>query len=355
MRSVIRHIAPGLPTGFLLGVLLLAGCASGPGPLTLAPDMGRVWPVPPDPPRVAYLHQIRVPKDAGVRKTFGQRFLAVFTGRQRPAAVEEPIGIYADRDGWMLVADPGLQVVHIYNLKRGTYAQAFELPGGRLASPVGVALDPARGRVFVSDSIRNRIFVYDTRGYYMGRFGDGLLRVSGLAWDAPRERLLAVDTGHHRVVTYDAEGRQQEVIGRRGDAPGEFNFPTHVAVAPDGTFYVSDSLNFRIQAFGADGKPLRTVGHLGGVVGTFSKPKGVAVDDAGRLYVVDGLYDVVQIFDPEGRLLMHFGGAGSGPGGFWLPAGIAVAGNDLFVADTHNGRVQLFRLLAAEPPAPGGA
>lgn len=349
MQTLARHTAWGLA-----GVLLLAGCATTPGPLTLAPDMARVWPVPPDPPRVAYLHQIRVPKDAGVRESLGKRFLAVFTGRARPPAVEEPIGLYADRDGWMLVADPGLQVVHIYNLKRHTYAQASALPGGRLASPVGVAFDPERGWVFVADSIHNAIFVYDTQGYYVGRFGEGLTRVSGLAWDAPRKRLIAVDTGNHRVLMFDAEGRQVSVIGGRGDRPGEFNFPTHVAVAPDGTFYVSDSLNFRIQAFRPDGTPLRTVGRLGGVVGTFSKPKGVAVDDGGRLYVVDGIYDVVQIFDAEGQLLMHFGGAGSGPGGFWLPAGIAVAGNDLFVADTHNGRVQLFRLLAADDAVAGG-
>jgi DNA-binding beta-propeller fold protein YncE len=339
--------------------ILLAACAAGPKPLDLAPDMTRVWPVPPDPPRIAYLHQIRVPADGGVRKSFGARLAAVFTGRERPPAIQEPIGLYADTDGWLLVADPGLQVVHVFNLKRATYAQAFELPGGRLASPVGVALDPERGWIFVADSIENQIFVFDTGGHYVGRFGVGLLRVSGLAWDRERHRLLAADTGHHRVVVYDADGKQAAVFGERGDGAGQFNFPTHVALAPDGTIYVSDALNFRVQAFDPDFKPLRQVGHLGEVVGSFSKPKGVAVDSGGRLYVVDGIYDVVQLFDPEGRLLMFFGGSGSQAGQFWLPAGIAVAGPDIFVADTRNRRVQVFRLLSTgEPPAeapPAGA
>jgi len=322
----------------LVAALLAGGCASAPKRLEMVPDMARVWPVPPDPPRVAYMHQIRTPADAGLRESFGSRLAAVFVGRPPAPAMQEPIGLYADDDGWLLVADPGLQVVHIYNLTRGTYAQAFELPGGRLASPVGVALDPARGWVFVADSIHNQIFVFDTRGYYVGRFGEGLLRVSGLAWDKERHRLLAADTGHHRVVVYDADGHETGAFGERGDGAGRFNFPTGVAVAPGGTIYVTDSLNFRVEVFDPDFKPLRQVGRLGEVVGTFSKPKGVAVDQGGRLYVVDGIYDVVQMFDPEDRLLMFFGGSGSQPGRFWLPAGIAVAGRNIFVADTRNRR-----------------
>jgi DNA-binding beta-propeller fold protein YncE len=345
---------PGICLLAAAAALLLAGCASAPAPLAMAPDMTRVWPVPPDPPRVAYLDEIRVPRDAGVRESLAQRIVGVIAGRKRAPAMEQPLGIYADKDGWLLVADPGLQTVHIYNLVKHTYAQAFEMPGGRLASPVGVAFDPERGWIYVADSILNGIFIYDTRGYFVGTFGEGLKRVSGLAWDAPRKRLLAVDTGHHRVLVYDADGRQTQVIGRHGDGPGEFNYPTHVAVAPDGTFFVTDTLNFRVQEFAADGTPIRSVGHVGQVVGSFSKPKGVALDDQGHLFVVDGIYDVVQLFDVQGDLLMLFGGAGSEPGHFWLPAGIAVAGNEIFVADTQNRRVQLFRLLKADADAPGG-
>lgn len=350
MRRWLRH---GLGVAGL--ALLAAGCATVPAPLEMAPDMSRAWPLPPDPPRIAFVHQIRVPKDAGVREGLGRRLLAALAGRRPAPAMQDPLGVYADADGWLMVADPGLQVVHVYNLVKRTYVQAFELPEGRLASPVGVTFDPARGWIFVSDSILNAIVVYDTRGYYVGRFGEGLKRVSGLAWDAPRNRLLAVDTGNHRVLVFDAEGRQTQVVGRRGEGPGEFNYPTWVTVAGDGTFYVTDTLNFRVQAFAADGTPLRSVGRVGQVVGSFSKPKGVALDGAGHLYVVDGLYDVVQLFNSEGQVLMYFGGAGAEPGHLWLPAGIAIAGDDVFVADTQNRRVQVFRLLGAQPEPAGGA
>ncbi len=348
MSRFWRHMA--------IGLLLLAtvGCAGKQAELSLVPDMDRVWPVPPDIPRIAYMDQMRTPADAGVRDSVLQRIVGLVAGRQEPPKIETPVGIYADASGHVLVADVDLQVVHIFNLSKGTYAQAFNLPdGSRLASPVGVAYDPERGWVFVSDSIKNRIFVYDERGYYVGMFGDGLKRVAGLAWDPLRKRLIAADTGNHRVLIFDADGVQTAQIGRRGQKIGEFNFPTHVAVDGNGDFYVTDSLNFRVQKFAADNTPIAILGGLGRVLGSFSKPKGVAVDPDGRVFVVDGIFDVVQLFDREGRLLMHFGGSGSGPGQFWLPAGIAVAGNNIFVADTRNGRVQIFRLLnTADVPSP---
>ncbi|MDH5528290.1 MAG: 6-bladed beta-propeller [Nitrospirota bacterium] len=338
------------PVAALLMLGMLSACASTPSvPLVLAPDMERVWPLPPDAARVAWLHQVREPADVGVAEP-GRRFFKGLAGKQTPPRIESPVGLYADEDGWLLVADTGLQVVHIFNLKAPSYAQAFQLPEGRLASPVGVTLDREGGRIFVSDSIQNRIFLYRTDGYLIGWMGEGLNRVAGLAWDAQRGHLIAADTGNHRVLVFDRDGVQIKEIGHRGDQPGEFNFPTHVAVDGAGNIYVSDSLNFRVQVFGPEGDLQRGVGRAGQTVGSFSKPKGVAVDKNGTLFVVDGIYDVVQMFDASGQVLMHFGSAGSKPGHFWLPAGIAVAGEDIYVADTQNQRVQLFRML----PAPLG-
>jgi sugar lactone lactonase YvrE len=70
---------------------------------------------------------------------------------------------------------------------------------------------------------------------------------------------------------------------------------------------------------------------------------------------VEGLYDSLVFFDAEGRLLLNVGGPGSGPGEFWLPAGMAFDADRqlLFVADSYNSRVQVFRFLGADS-APDG-
>ncbi|MEO5656528.1 MAG: hypothetical protein ABIO65_01425, partial [Nitrospiria bacterium] len=65
-----------------------------------------------------------------------------------------------------------------------------------------------------------------------------------------------------------------------------------------------------------------------------------------------GLYDTVQIFNQAGELLMNFGSAGTTEGAFWLPTGVAVDRRDrIYVADTYNARVQVFRLISPEPQA----
>ena len=112
-----------------------------------------------------------------------------------------------------------------------------------------------------------------------------------------------------------------------------------------GVFYVTDTMNFRVQTFEPEGTFVGAFGRLGDGAGDFDKPKGVALDSDGHVYVVEGLHDVVQIFDPSGRLLLAFGGSGSGDGELWLPSGIAIANDLVLVADSANGRVQVYEYL----------
>ena len=112
-------------------------------------------------------------------------------------------------------------------------------------------------------------------------------------------------------------------------------------------------MNFRVQVIEPDGRFVRMAGMPGDAPGGLNKPKGVAVDAAGRVMVMEGLYDALQVFDTEGRLLLSVGSPGSEPGEFWLAAGLAYDGaaGRLFVADSYNGRVQVFK-LATEGAVP---
>ena len=74
----------------------------------------------------------------------------------------------------------------------------------------------------------------------------------------------------------------------------------------------------------------------------------MAVDDSGNIYVVDGLFDNIQVFDPDGRLLMVIGSRGAGAGEFWSPGGLCIDGDDVFIADTFNNRIQVLRYLGEE-------
>ena len=63
---------------------------------------------------------------------------------------------------------------------------------------------------------------------------------------------------------------------------------------------------------------------------------------------VDAMFEVVEAFTPDGKLVFAFGTPGEAPGQFRLPSGIlALDDGSLLVADSYNGRVQIFRVLSS--------
>src|SRR5690606_677177 len=96
--------------------------------------------------------------------------------------------------------------------------------------------------------------------------------------------------------------------GTEGTGDGQFAFPSDVAVAPDGTIYVTDSNNARVQYFTADRRFLGTWGRRGDRgEGEFLFPLGVAVAPNGTVYVVDILAARVQFFTPDGTFIDQWG------------------------------------------------
>jgi DNA-binding beta-propeller fold protein YncE len=75
-----------------------------------------------------------------------------------------------------------------------------------------------------------------------------------------------------------------------------------------------------------------------------NQPRDAAVDGRGRIWIADFGNSRLRVFDGKGGFLGGWGGRGSGPHGFNELCGVAIRGEDLFVADTWNGRVQAYKL-----------
>lgn len=333
-----------------LAVILPLGCATHPWTgFSTRIDPGLVWPPPPEPARVAWVTQIRGQEDlfqtAGFWRNVGEMI-----GGKPETGMERPYAVALHPAGGLLVADPGRQRVHFYDWGRRRYVEIGSARKGGLPSPVGVAA-LADGRILVSDSRLGTIESFNADGKWLGPFcAAGVLgRPAGLAASAARGEVCAVDVARHEVRVFDLGGRPLRTLGSHGAGPGQFNYPTHIALDGQGRLVVTDSLNFRVQILNPDGSFVSSFGELGDAPGKFSKPKGVAVDGAGHIIVIEGLFDAMQFFDGQGRLLMSVGASGHGPGEFWLPGGICYDAKErlLFVADSSNKRVQVFRLLDA--------
>lgn len=333
--------------------LALCGCGLSPRSIGEEPARALLWPAPPQPPRIRWVQTISRPEDLGWHASWAARLAGWLAGSAQQDRLVRPTGVAA-ADGMLWVADPGAPALWIYDRAARRMRCAQRAGSARLMSPVAVAAGPARS-VFLADSSLGAVLRYDAAGRLLATItAPQMRRPAGAAYDFARDRLYVADSQAHRIWLFTADGRFVGQIGRRGREPGEFNFPTHLAVDAAGRLYVTDALGFRVQWFEPDGVFGGQFGRQGDASGDFASPKGVAVDGHGHLYVVDALFDAVQLFDRTGRLLLSVGQRGSGPGEFWLPNGICIeAGSRIYVADAYNHRLQVLDYLDADPsPAP---
>lgn len=300
-----------------------------------------VWPKPPAQERIRYLHSIYGPQDWGISRSFVRRLIDSLSGHNNELFIRP--GAVAERAGVLYVADPGAQALWILDAPHDRYIRITQIGEQGLVSPVALALGSG-GKVFVADTGLKQVFLLDRDGALIRTFAtQGLERPAGLAWDEAAQRLFVLDSLRHRIAVFDVTGTLLANLGESGDKNGQFNHPTHLALDPGGALLVTDALNFRIQAIDQKGNFLWKFGHVGNGTGDFAAPKGIAADGAGHVYVVDALFDAVQIFDRQGRLLLSFGERGGGNGQFMLPGGIYISSEDkVYVADAYNKRIQVF-------------
>ncbi len=334
----------------LLAGVLVAGTACSPAPVRVSfdPEVAAdlVWPSPPDAPRIAFLGEFTTPADVGVSKSTWSRIWDLVAGSP-PDTLVQPMAVAATAGGGRIfIADPGTQMVYLFDRTRGRFERLRREDDQPLPSPVGLALGPD-GRLFVTDSQLGGVFTAEPGSTVLRPLAlqEALAQPTGIALDPGSGRLFVAETAAHRVSVFDQSGRLVERIGSRGTGDAEFNFPTYLWLDA-GRLIVADSLNFRIQFFDAQNQFTGSVGSLGSAPGSLPRPKGVAVDSVGHVYVVDALLHDVQVFDRDGALLMAFGAQGEEPGEFWLPSGLWIAPDDtIYVADSRNRRVQVFRYV----------
>jgi DNA-binding beta-propeller fold protein YncE len=326
----------------------LAGCSTAP-PV----EMKRlVWPAPPLPARIEFVRSVFTDEDVGRDTTAKEKVLAFLSGEKPPAnRITEPMGLAVSDDGSRLyVSDYAQLAVFVFDFGQKAFTKiGKDAPLGR---PMGIALD-AEENLYVVEQEKKGISVFNRKGESIRFITDASLeRPGGVAVDRARGRVYVADTGHtksktHSVKIFDLQGNLLGQVGKgKGSGPGELLFPTYLSLDPQGNLYVTDTLNSRVQVFDPDGNYLRKFGERGNGWGMFDKPKGVATDSFGNVYVVDSGWSNVQIFNPKGQVLLFFGGRGRVPGMLQNPVPIVIdQQNRIYVGDYLNHRVEVYRLV----------
>jgi DNA-binding beta-propeller fold protein YncE len=305
-----------------------------------------------------------------------------------------PFGLALTPDqSQLVVVDQDNHRLVVLDATDGRAVSALTPPAGVMPDPVGVAIVPHTGQVLVADWKRHQVLLF--AGLHstevVRTFGDGgegsgdrqLNYPSGVAVltsadvdpDAdPSAAAAAVsagadpflvaiaDMGNERVVLYrlhDASFVRH--FGSKGSAPGQFSCPRCVAVVPSSCtpddhsawLAVADQHNRRVQVLTQLGQVVRV---LQGDAANGLSPLdmylcGLTVclgaDGQAEILVADTWDHRVVTFAFDGsaaRVVRGTGRRGSGAGEFHSPTGLAVtAAGDLWVVDSENNRVCLFR------------
>jgi len=277
------------------------------------------------------------------------------------AHFNSPRYIAVDSNNLLYVADGDnhrIQIFDVSNLSAITYITTLGMAGesgsdnAHFNTPEGVAVDVARGRIYVADAYnwRIQVFDYQTRAYQSTL--DGLSYTSDIAMDADGNLYVAEPWSYpSQVQQFDSDLNYVRTYGTK-DVPyltdgSHYNWPMGLAVVPDGSVYVGEWDGRRLIKLNAAGVPQWIIGEAG-IWGSdnehFSVVGDVALDAAGRVYIDDVSNCRIQIYNPDGSYYATLGtDCGSDDYQFNSPWGLTIAPNgDIYVADWRNHRVQIF-------------
>lgn len=115
------------------------------------------------------------------------------------------------------------------------------------------------------------------------------------------------DVALHQVFKFSYDGKLLMKLGEAkvpGNDHDHFDKPTDVAIAKDGSFYVSDGYgNSRVIKFSSTGKFLFEWGTKGNKIGEFNIPHGIDLDENENVYIADRENSRIQIFNSTGKFL----------------------------------------------------
>ncbi|MFT3744909.1 MAG: hypothetical protein QM785_11540 [Pyrinomonadaceae bacterium] len=209
-----------------------------------------------------------------------------------------------------------------YLLYRYTGREGTVEPSTRTEQPVA----EARPSVVPSRVIESQHISLDARtprGIAVGKDGE----------------IYVADSGNGKIQKLSSTGQLLTMIGSQGSGDGELGEPTGVAIDPYGSLYVTDGQKKRIVKFAASGTFEE---YLQGPIEGFSYPTDISFGPDKQLYISDRANSQIIRIEPKTGASSKWGSSGNGDGQFGSIFGIESAGDNIFVADTQNDRIQLF-------------
>jgi DNA-binding beta-propeller fold protein YncE len=275
-----------------------------------------------------------------------------------PVVLRQPKYLAMDPQHRLIATDPADHSVHVLDLLG---KESFRILAGRsyrLKSPEGVAAD-AEGNIYLADSETGVVLVYDRSGTFLRKLGlfhgeNIFQRPTAVAIHKSRGRIYVADTPRNVIGVLDLRGTviRQLGKGRNGQGEPEFQRPTSIAVDDRG-IAVLDSDGTRVWLLDLKGHPTRSF-KIGRYLHGNDESNTIAFDNQGNVYISSVKASLIAVFRRDGEFVTSFGEPGTRRGEFREPIGLILDSLDrIYIADSHNGRVQVFGLSLAEKQGSG--
>lgn len=212
--------------------------------------------------------------------------------------LRQPMGVLLLRDGTVVVADSANHTIKAVAGGEVSVLGGNSLLRSEIGIPLGTLVDGTGSEATFNNPI-------------------------GMAEDS-RGNIYVADAGNHSIRKIDRSGAVTTVAGDGilgyldGDAArARFYYPSDIAIAPDGTIYVADTLNHVIRKIDVNGQVTtlnapaeRYIELIPGIVeatgdfrdgplekALFNEPSGLAIDEKGNLYVSDSGNQRIRYID----------------------------------------------------------
>lgn len=267
------------------------------------------------------------------------------------AQFNNPSALVTD-DTYLYIADTGNNRIQKCTVDGATCTSWGSLGtyNGRFSAPKGIAYDSGLTTIYVADTGNNRIQVFDTAGVWQSSFGS---YGSGTSQFVLPYRMVVEEVSHN-IFILDTLNRIQRV--RQSDKVTDATITltstgAGLATNSDNSLLYVSSLPTTFRSYNTTSLVAGT-----GYSMDIGRPVDMALDTSGNIYINNNFtfaggpglaptpYPVVQKYNSsfvqqaeydDGST--HFGISTYGPSGIGINTG-----NDLYVADTDNNRIQRF-------------
>ncbi|MBC8413877.1 MAG: NHL repeat-containing protein [Nitrospira sp.] len=242
-----------------------------------------------------------------------------------------------------IVADTGRDRLLKFKLTGKKAEPAGEIKLKELRYPTSVKTN-SKGEIFALDGRSRKILIISPEGEFQGYLTPDKLRAPSkfitksihVDW---RDNIYILDIYGQRILVLDKDAHLISQIR----FPKDIGFISELTVDFKGGIFLVDSVKNRVYA--AD----RASGAMFPLTTALDKylrfPTNISSDERGRLYIVDRNGSLILVMAQDGSILGELSGMGWKDGLLNYPAGLCINEKHMFIADTLNNRIQIFRLI----------